>query len=325
MNEDLQKIDNALVRFSTVEAGLATLAGLYKGVVYDVTTTAGMEDAKAARRAIREPRLQVEQIRKEAKAPILQLGRTLDAHAQRITAALVGLEEPIDKQIKAEEERKEREKQERIAAEAARVQKIQERITELRGVVSLPFRDNAALVMEHIGDIERIEIDASFAEFQDAAADAKAASLARLREIHAGIVERESERRRIAAERAELERLRAEQAERDRIEREQRAEEERVAKAARLAEVRAQEEALRLEREALAAQQREQERIAEEERATLAAERAELERQQAALSAPKPTREARPTDQEIIAVVAAHWSVKPEVAAGWLARMKAVA
>jgi hypothetical protein len=332
-NTDIDLVSKALADFNAVEAGLQLLRERFAGVVFDVTTGNGMAEAKQARLTLREPRYEVERIRKAAKSPLLALGKKLDEDAKRITAEIEKIEAPIDQQIKSEEERKEREKQERIAAEAARVQEIQDRITELRAVVSLCFCDDAALVLDHIGDIERIAVDDSFAEFQDTAADAKAASLARLREIHAGIVEREAEKVRIAAERAELERLRAEQAERDRIEREQRTEDERIAKAARDAEAKAAAEALRVEREALAAAQREQQKAADAENARLAAERAEIERQQEALrkakepppAAPKKGKVKRPTDAEIIFVVAEAFNVSEQVAAGWLAEMRVAA
>lgn len=336
-NKDIDLVSKALADFNAVEAGLQMLREQFSGVVFDVATTKGMDDAKQARLTLREPRYEVERIRKAAKAPLLALGKKLDADAQRITAEIEKLEGPIDRQIKNEEERKEREKQARIAAEAARVQAIQERITELRAVVSLRFGDDAALVLDHIGDIERIEVDASFAEFQDTAADAKAASLARLREIHAGIVEREAERARIAAERAELARLRTEQVERERVERLRLAEEERAAKTARDAEAAAQAEALRLEREALAAEQREQQKAVDAENARLAAERAELARQQEELrkaQEPPPPPKApagakrrpqRPTDAEIVNAVATAFGVTKQTAAGWLAEMKLAA
>ncbi len=107
MNTDLQIIERALVEFSAVEAGLAVLRNDYANVVYDVATTAGMNDAKAARVALREPRYEIERIRKSAKAPLLALGKKLDSDAARITAEIEKLEGPIDAQIKAEEGRKE--------------------------------------------------------------------------------------------------------------------------------------------------------------------------------------------------------------------------
>lgn len=274
MSTDIELVSKALADFNAVEAGLAALRERFAGVVFDVTTTKGMDEAKQARLTLREPRYEVERIRKAAKAPLLALGKKLDEDAKRITAEIEKLEGPIDQQIKNEEARKERERAERAAAEAARVQLIQERIGDIRGVVSVRFSD-AANVLEHIGDIERIVIDDSFAEFQDTAADAKAASLARLRDIHTAMLAQEAEAARIEAERAELARLRAEQAEREAAERARIAEEERIAREAREAEAARVAEEQRLEREAIAA---ERARQAEEERVAREALEAEAKR-----------------------------------------------
>ncbi len=346
-NADIQLIETALVEFSKVEAGLQALRTQYSGVVFATDTTVGMDEAKAARMTLREPRYEVERVRKAAKAPLLALGKKLDADAARITAEIEKLEKPIDQQIKAEEERKEREKQAKIAAEEARVAGIQDRITELRAVVSLNFHDDAALVLDHIGDIERIEVDESFAEFQAIAADAKASSLARLKEIHAGIVERKAEKARIAAERVELERLRAEQAEREKAERARIAEEEKAAKAVRDAEAAKAAEALRIEREELEAERVKQSKAADAEAAKLAAERAEVEKQRAeneriakeradaerrqqeqeraAKERAAAAKKKRPTDAEIIKAIADHFNVTEQTAAGWVASMRAAA
>lgn len=92
-NADLELVQNALAEFSAVEAGLAELRRRFGGVVYDVTTTAGINDAKSARAIIREPRYTVEKVRKEAKAPLLALGKKIDADAKRITAAILEIDE----------------------------------------------------------------------------------------------------------------------------------------------------------------------------------------------------------------------------------------
>ena len=307
MSTDIEQVNQALVQFSAVDAGLQALRTQYEGVVYDVTSADGMAQAKAARVAVREPRYEVERIRKAAKAPLLAIGKKLDADAARITAALDKLEAPIDGMIKAEEARKEAEKQAKIAAEAARVQDIQARIAELRGNQMLTPASGAALIADHIADLDRIAIDDSFAEFREQAVDAKAAGLARLRALHDSAVAHEAEQARIEAERAELARLRAEQEARDKVERERIAAEERAARAAREQADREAAEKLRQEREALAAQRREQEAAAAAERARLDAdrraqeeaaaaeakrladERAEIERQRAALAVPNST------------------------------------
>lgn len=302
MSVELSEVTNAVAEFDRVAAGLSELQSKYKGVIYDVTTIKGMAEAKEARRAVREPRIEVEKIRKAAKAPILALGKKLDSEAARITKALEELECPIDDQIKAEETRKDQEKQAKIEAEMRRVAALQERVAELRGCQTLTASSGSELIAGHIADLEKIPVDDSFEEFRQQAEDAKVAGLSRLRELHAAALAHEAEQDRIQAEREELARLRAEQAKREAEERARIAaeaarqaeqlrrqrEEEAAAAAARQAIIDAENARIRAEQEA------ERKRIAEES-ARLASERAESERK--ALEA----REAQEAEEQRIA------------------------
>lgn len=332
MSTELEIVSKALVDINAVSAGLAALTEQYAGVVYEVTTTKGMAEAKAARLAIREPRFNVESIRKAAKKPILDLGRKLDAEASRITTELLRLENPIDSQIQAEEERKEQERQAKIDAEVKRVAAIQGRIEDMRSIVTGSVGRDSTVIQRHIDDIERAVIDESFEEYQPAAQDAKDASLGRLRQMYAAAVEQEAERARIKAEREELARLRKEADERNAAERARIAEEERKAK-----EVRDAESAR------VAAEQRERQKVidaenarvreaneaaAKIERDRLAAERAELAAAQEALrkaQAPPPAAPTRrgvavkiPTAAEIVDVLAKHYRARPDTILDWL-------
>jgi hypothetical protein len=256
---NLERVSGALVEFKSVDAGLAALREKHAGVVFDVETKAGFEAAKAARAEVRAPRLRVEQIRKDAKAPLLQLGRELDAEAKRITEALEAIETPIDKQIKAEEERKERERQAAIARESERVTEIRRRIDAIRGWPSQYAGQGSLLLNQQVQLARGYVIGPEFAEFQDEAARALALSIEALERELAGAQKREEEK-------AELDRLRAEQAKRDAEAKAQREAEERAAaerRAAEEAELKARREKLEQEeREARA--QREAERQARE-------------------------------------------------------------
>lgn len=221
---ELVAVETAVTSMNKLTAGLEDLAKRFKGVVYDVTTPNGMAEAKAARKEIAAPRIEVEKIRKAAKAPILELGRKLDAEAKRITEELLRLENPIDEQIKAEENRIEAERQAKIKAEQDRIAKHTGRIDDIRGAVHGAARVRTAADVERImQDIDGIVIDASWEEFRDAAADAKAETYGALQKIHEAAIAREAEDARLKMERQELERLRAEQAERDRKAREREA------------------------------------------------------------------------------------------------------
>lgn len=331
MSAELEVVSKAIVDINAVSAGLAALSKQYSGVIYEITTIAGMEKAKLARLAIREPRYEVERIRKAAKAPILALGKKLDAEAARIEAALLQIEEPIDKQIKEEEGRKERERQAKIDEDMRRVTALQERVAELRGNQSLSASSGAQLIAEHIADLERIPVDESFGVFFQQAGYAKAAGLDRLRALHKAALEHEAEQARIKAEREELSRLRAEQLEREAMERKQRealaAEEREKTRREREAQ---EAETARLRAEQTAAAKAERDRISAEE-ARLAAERAEFQRQQEASRLARESEEReraeqariasikRPDDAELMSVLAKHYRVPDTKVREWLA------
>lgn len=328
MSTELETVSKALTDINAVSAGIAELKTQYGGVVFEVGTTAGMDEAKAARLAIRNPRYEVERIRKAAKAPILALGKKLDTEAARIEAELLKIEGPIDQQIKAEEARKEAERQAKIDAEMKRVADLQERIAELRGNQILSVMSGSALITEHINDLEKIAVDGSFEEFVQQADDAKVAGLARLRQLHAAAVQHEAEQARIAAEREELAGLRAAAAIQAAKDKSRRDEEERVAKVARDAETARHNEQLRLERqEQETASRAERKRIADED-ARLAADRAEVARQQEELrksqEPPKPAVTRRgvavkpPSPAEMIDVLAKHYKAHPDTIVDWL-------
>lgn len=343
MSAELQQVTTAVVEFDKIAAGLAELKSRYAGIVFDVTIPNGMEAAKSARQALRKPRYEIEQIRKNAKAPILALGKKLDSEAARITAEIMTIEGPIDQQIKNEEERKERERQEKIEAEHKRVEDIQNHIYYIRGLPLKGSGKTSVHAMAVLAEAEAIEIGEEFSEFADEARNALTSALAALKGI---VTERqafEAEQERIRLEREELARLRAEQKKRDDAERARLAEEERIAKAARDEEFRkAREERARLDTEAkvirdaeaakqaeeLRLQREEQDRIQREREAAWDAQQAELQRQQEEIKRQKEELEkaqepivletSRPTDDEIIGLIASHWSVDEHIAIDWI-------
>lgn len=319
----LAVVASAIAEFDKVAAGIAALKEKYAGVVYDVTTTVGMADAKAARLAVRQPRYDVERIRKSAKVPITLLGKELDSAAAHITTEIEAIENPIDEQIKNEETRKETERQAKIDAERNRVASIQSRLAGIRNIADGASLKTADEVTYLITMLEGTAIDESFSEFFAEAKTSHAAALESLRAIHESRVAFEKEQERLRVERAELERKRIAQAESDRVEREHIAEEDRQSKILRDAEVARQTEALRLQREEqeridaaardrrekeerehnerMRSQREEQDRIAEQnrkERELIESEKerlAQAERDaQSAAQAPRPVAEVAP-------------------------------
>lgn len=331
-NTELELIGTALQSFDRVAAGLALLEKNYKGVLYEVDTSMGMTHAKAARQAIRGPRYDLEKIRKDAKAPLLSLGKRLDSEAARITNALLELENPIHQQIKYEEDRIEQEKLAAAVAEATRIAQIQKFIDGIRNWPVNAAGKSSALVDQMIQTATDYVIDpAVFEERADEVKGVLMASLAALQGIHITALAQEAEQARIVAERAELARLRSEQVERDRIAQAEQNERNRVAREAQArldAEAQARRDVedarLRREREVFEAQQRHarERQAAEDQR--IRDENAAIARQQEALrvaALPKPAAKKpkhNPGAEAIVEIIALHYGVSAGEAKRWL-------
>lgn len=302
----------SIAEYTSTEAALAEFRTKYQDAVFPVTTTKGMTEAKQARAELREHRVALEKERVRIKAPALERCRQIDSEAKRITAELEALECPIDDQIKAEEQRKEREKEAREQAERERVEAINKRFADIRALPLSAVGASSEQIREQIEDAEKID-PATFPDDMKAAAEyEKRLAITALRAALDRAMSAEEEQERIKAERAELECLRAEaaavQAEKDRLAAEER---ERIAAEERRKEeqARAEREAIeRAEREAREAEQlridqeraeqrkredaerAERERVLREQEAAAAAERRRIEEEKAA--AAKAAREA---------------------------------
>lgn len=121
-----------IVAYNPIRAAIEELTKKYGKLVFDVSTTKGLDDAKAARLAIRDPRYKIEHIRKALKAPALAYSRRIDAEAEDYTAKLMALETPIDEQIKAREKQIEDEKAAKAAREAEERRRIDQAIADLQ-------------------------------------------------------------------------------------------------------------------------------------------------------------------------------------------------
>ena len=263
------------------EANLLALAKKHADIV-EIKNPAGREQCHGAMMTLANARIAISKAGKEARDDATKFSKAVIEEEKRLIAIIEPEEDRLRGLRDAWDAEREREKLANAEAEKRRIATLQERIAEIRGAVAAAATCKPALVLEHIGDIERMVIDASFEEFQGQAQLAKDETLDKLRELHAQAVAREEEAARLAAEREELDRLRREEAERQAQAAAARAEEER-----RLAAERETQEAhLRAEREAherqLAAERAEADRVAREK---LAAEEAELSAQRAAQEA----------------------------------------
>lgn len=129
---DIAQVESTLTEFDKVAAGLEELRTRFPiDLVYEVSTTKGMTEARAHRAAWRDPRITVEKYRKAGKAPVLALGKNIDARAAWLTEQLLLGETPVDEQIKAEESRQAQIKADKEAAEFGRVMAMQEAVGEI--------------------------------------------------------------------------------------------------------------------------------------------------------------------------------------------------
>lgn len=286
-----------IVEYNETTAQLAALRQRMQAVVYDVTTTKGLDAAKKDRAELRSLRTGLEAKRKAIKEPALEHCRLIDAEAKRITGEISALEDPIDQQIKAEEARKEAEKLAKIEAERKRVAAIHAKIDAYRRAVAdatgLTSAD-IALIRNELAATRFDEVwPAQFAEFADEAKAARDSAVIGLADLQDRVARQEAEAAQIEADRKELAELkrreeeqarreaqaRAEREARERAEREAREQAEAQARAAREAEERRQRK--EADRAAAVARAEEEKRI-QAERERLNAERVEFERQQRA-------------------------------------------
>lgn len=233
--QDLTRVQSALSEFDRVSAGLAELEARFpKDAVYDVSTPKGMKDAIEHRAAYRDPRVMVEKARKMAKAPILALGKNVDARAAWITERLEAGETPVHEQIKAEEARKAQEKADREAKEFGRVLAIQEALAAISQDVLIASSKTSADINALLETMRTTEpAQTVFQEMLDQAKAAWSAGIGKLETaLKAKLWDEEQEATRVAAEAERKRQQAAEDAERARIAAEQAAEAKRLKEAA---------------------------------------------------------------------------------------------
>lgn len=266
--EKVETIKTEIVEYSATAAAIAALRKKYGGVKFEVTTKTGLELAKASRKELRDLRVALEHKRTELKAPALERSRLIDDEAKRITAALVELEDPIAKQIKAEEDRVAAEKAEAEAKERARVDGLRNRITHFRTVAGTLVGKPSADVQITLTDVEANDIGDEFEEFKGEARDARTICITQLQTLLRERQESEAREAQIAKEREELKALREADETRKAAEKAEQERQEAVKKAAQEQIDRQHREKQEAERKALdeeiSAKRAEQQRIDDE-------------------------------------------------------------
>jgi hypothetical protein len=159
--ESIATINTQLAEIDKVETGLADLEKKYKDVAYECSDSKGLKDATAARADINKPLYSLEHARQAAKAPILALGRQIDAQAGQIKVRLLALKEPIDSQIKAQERR-----------EADRKFAIEVRLGEIRETADAAIGKSVAELEQILEALNTLD-PPTFDEYREPAAAAQ--------------------------------------------------------------------------------------------------------------------------------------------------------
>lgn len=219
-DQQMSVVATSIDEIDAVQLGLDELKTKYHGAVFDMTTASGADEARKARAAIRDPRYRVERARKDAKSKLAKLGKQIDERAGQITEALLELEIPIDNQIKAEEARKEAERQQKIMAEQQRQTAIRASLAAIAEIPAKTARDVDALRCAIAMLDEMQPSEAVFDEFIEQAVSLRARSLETLRATLAEEEAAQAQRDEIRRQQAEL------QAERERLDAERRKAEE---------------------------------------------------------------------------------------------------
>jgi hypothetical protein len=291
-NEVLENARTAVTVIDSLAAGMAALRTEYTGKIYDVATTKGDEEARKARLALRQVRSNLEAARKKGKRLLIDLGKDIDTRAESTDADLLALIDPIDAQIKAEEQRKEDAKAAKVKAEQERVDGLRARIAAISAIPATLVGVTSAAVQEAIDALAADPVTAeAFADWLPQAQHAHAAALAQLQDLHKARADFEAEQV-LQQQRAEQQKREAEEAaERQRVEdaRLAKQREEQEAREKELADQQAaidkarreQEEREQAERDRQAAEQRQREETARLEREALEKLRAEQAAEQA--------------------------------------------
>lgn len=261
------------LKSTETEAHLRALVTKAQGIAA-VADRNGRDLAHSVGMELKRARTSIEKAGKAAREDATAFSKAVIAEEKRLSGIveseegrLLALRDEFDARAEAERRAK-------AAAEAARVQRHQQRIATIRETLAAAALEGSEGIAQLIAGVEAVDCSAEACEeFAEATTLAWAEVLDKLRTMRAAAVEREAEAARLQAEREELARQRAEQERRDAEAAAARAAEERAAAEKREAEAAAERKRLADER---AAQEAELRRQREAQEAELARQRAEL-------------------------------------------------
>ena len=255
----LEQNSNAIVEAFNTEGGAKALfdriAEQARSVVPDLSTDKGRKAIASMARKVASTKTAFDAHGKELKEQYTVITNKIDADRKLFRDACDALRDEIRKPLTDWEQ-----------AGKDRIAKHEAAIRAVRSLYDENTANQEAYVIKgYIFDLEKLEIDSSFEEFEQEAKIAKFEALEKLRTALAA-------REKYEAEQAELERLRKEQQEREQRERDERIAKEAADKARIEAEAKALAEKQRFERE-----QKEQAELAEHQKREAAEREARLQ------------------------------------------------
>ncbi|MGH2375689.1 MAG: DUF1351 domain-containing protein [bacterium] len=195
-------VTTEIAEYSQLAAALHDLYTRHASVVHDCTTTSGMKACRAARAEIRTCRTSLEAKRKEIKAPALERCRLIDADAKRITEALLAIEEPLDAQIKSEEDAAEARREAKHKAEAERLARLRCLVEEISSWPLAAVGASADQLRKQVRAYEATNLAYLPEEIREEGAAVAEEALRKLREMIEVQEAKEAEDARLAADRA---------------------------------------------------------------------------------------------------------------------------
>lgn len=272
----------SIAEYNPMAQALAVVREKYAAAVFDYKTTAGLDEAKAARVEIREVRYSIQNAEKSVLVPYQDAVKAAQARVtqvkefgQKLKDDVLLIETPIDTAIKAEEKRRSDEKEAKEQAERERVDAIQVKITRFRsvaGAYAARSAEDIASILESVKS--SVVLPEEYAEFEAEATIARDNAIEQLETLHGAAVAREAAAAQLAAQQKELDELREKQRiadEEAETLRKKRAEEDRQRLADQQAELDRQREQLKKDQDA----QKEKDAQAERDREELARLRAQ--------------------------------------------------
>lgn len=206
--------DTVLAQFSEAQQTITALASRYQNVVFDVATPKGMREALAARAELRDNgRFFLTRAEKRIKGEVNDLKRVMAEKVEELVAIVQPVEDAVDAQIKAEEQRKAAEKAELARIEGERVAAHQAGLAKLRGYVAQAKGQPLEKIERAFEVLAATVIGPEWQEFAGQAEDLRQSVVSELRglaDLELQRLENERQAALVAAERAALQKEREE-------------------------------------------------------------------------------------------------------------------